>query len=184
MDEQNLEWILKPPFWVTSDNHYFHRNINLYEPCRPPDCDQVMLERWNETVGENDILFHLGDIALGKREQLEALAPKLHGRIFLIRGNHDRSGKANADWYRSLGFTLVPDDFTIDYQGWTVTFSHRPDPAKTRYPKHLQVHGHIHSRLWDNRRHINISVEHTDFRPVAVTELLDERIAELSKPKN
>jgi calcineurin-like phosphoesterase family protein len=180
MDEQNLEWVLKPPFWVTSDNHFHHKNIAIYEPIRPEDCDKVMIERWNEVVGENDIIFHLGDIALGKKEQFEETVTRLSGRIFMIRGNHDRSGPSGAKWYRDMGITLVPDNFKLTYKGYTVTFSHRPDPAATLYPAHLQVHGHIHSKEWDNLRHINVSVEKTDFRPVAIEALLDERIELLS----
>lgn len=179
MDAAKLEWILKPPFWVTSDNHFAHANINIYEPCRPPNCDAVMIERWNEVVADEDIVFHLGDIALGKREQFEETVTKLPGRIFMIRGNHDRKGAAGASWYRSLGIEIVEEPFRLNYDGWTVSFAHRPDHAAVLYPKHLQVHGHIHSREKENRRQINVCVERTDFRPVRVTELLDARIAEL-----
>lgn len=180
MDIVRLQEILKPPFWVTSDHHFHHVKIGEYEPCRPPDCDHVMLERWNQVVAPTDIVFHLGDIALGKKEQFELTARKLNGRIFLLRGNHDRTGPAGDAWYRSLGFTLVPDPFKIDYRGWTVSFAHRPDHTAVIESRHLHVHGHTHSRQKANRKQINVCVECTDFRPVRIEQLLDQRIKEIA----
>lgn len=52
--------------------------------------DNVLTERWNSRVGENDVVFVLGDLAMGNRggrtrESIE----RLNGWIILIRGNHD-----------------------------------------------------------------------------------------------
>jgi calcineurin-like phosphoesterase family protein len=72
--------------------------------------------------------------------------------------------------------------FTADYDGWKVRFTHRPDDEHkfVCYPKRLNVHGHAHSKTRGDRRLINLSVEAIDFRPVWITDVLDERITELS----
>jgi len=168
------------PLYVTADTHWNHARIPEFEPVRtqlPLDHNRVMLARWQEVVGEDDTIIHLGDVALGKKEDFERIGSRLSGRKFLIMGNHDRAPKR---WYFDYGFTIIPE-FWLDYRGWRVRFQHRPDYERVhvRYPKTLVVHGHVHSKTLDDRRQINCSVEVTDFRPVYITEVLDARISEL-----
>jgi calcineurin-like phosphoesterase family protein len=54
--------------WFTSDFHLGHRNIIRY--CNRPfdstdDMDATILANLNKKVGENDILYFLGDFCLG-----------------------------------------------------------------------------------------------------------------------
>ena len=170
------------PAWVTADQHWNHGRIVEFEPVRatlPADHNQVMLERWCETVSADDLLVHLGDVCLGKKEDFTAISSVLPGRKFLIRGNHDR---APAAFYEQHGFTLIPE-FWVDYRGWRVRFQHRPDYERVhvRCPKTLVVHGHVHSKTLADRRNINCSVEVTAFTPVWITDILDARIAELEE---
>lgn len=167
------------PFWVISDTHFFHHNIIRYAG-RPNNHDQLMLKRWRETVGADDLILHLGDLALGKREQIEELAPKLPGDRWLILGNHDRRSKRF--YYHELGFRITKP-FILSHRGWRILFSHQPDYPllHVRHPKTLNVHGHIHQKLHSDRRMINVSVEQTDYRPVQITDLIDERIDELER---
>ena len=44
---------------------------------------------WNSTVGKDDIVFHLGDFAMGGSAEWSRLLERLNGRIYLILGNHD-----------------------------------------------------------------------------------------------
>lgn len=170
--------LLELPFWVISDTHFFHRNITEYAG-RPEDHQELMLKNWRETIGDDDRILHLGDVALGKREQAEELLPTLPGDRYLVMGNHDRRGKR---FYYELGFRITKP-FILTYRDWRVLFSHQPDYALThvRYPKSLNVHGHIHQKTLTDRRMINVSVEQTDYRPVWITDLLDERISELER---
>lgn len=174
--------------WIVSDTHFHHARIVDY--CgRPEDHDRLMTERWQETVSENDVVLHLGDLCLARRgqtERTEELLAKLPGRMLMIRGNHD---KLPAHWYARQGIELV-SQFAIDYDGWTVSFSHRPGGEPKPYddprrliaePQQINVHGHIHDKLIDDWRMINVCVEQTDYRPVRLGGLLDDRIAELSE---
>jgi calcineurin-like phosphoesterase family protein len=38
-----------------------------------------------------DMVYHLGDFGFGHPKKLYELSLKLNGRIYLIRGNHDKS---------------------------------------------------------------------------------------------
>jgi calcineurin-like phosphoesterase family protein len=75
--------------WIISDTHFFHENIGRY--CdRPDGWQETIIENWNRLIQPEEIVFHVGDLALGKKENIEGLAPLLNGRLYLMRGNHDR----------------------------------------------------------------------------------------------
>lgn len=82
----------------TSDNHWFHRNIIKYSN-RPfesvEDMTEKMIKLWNKQVNPDDTVYHLGDFAFGKIEQIEELIPKLNGHLTMITGNHDKEVKKN-----------------------------------------------------------------------------------------
>lgn len=81
--------------YFTSDTHFSHNKDFIYES-RGFDSieehDAAIIERWNNVVKPNDIVYHLGDAMLGADHQygLDCLA-QLNGTIHMIRGNHDTS---------------------------------------------------------------------------------------------
>lgn len=161
------------PMWAISDTHFNHVNITKYEPIRRTlgkDHNRVMIERWAETVKDNEIILHLGDVALGKSDDFLRIAEQLPGRKLLLRGNHDTRSKA---WYAKHGFRLI-DNFDIIHRGWKIYFDHYP--RNLPYPCHLSVHGHVHSASKNDLKYMNLSVEVIDFRPIRLLEALDTRI--------
>jgi calcineurin-like phosphoesterase family protein len=167
--------------FVISDTHFNHVNIVKYEPIRQTlgaDHNVVMVRRWRETVPENGVVLHVGDLALGKSHDFHRIADQLTGiRKLLILGNHDKRSRA---WYAEHGFEVIPE-LWIEHEGWRIHVTHYPDqdPRNHANPKMLSLHGHIHSQSLDSRRFINCSVEVIDFRPQKLTALLDARISEL-----
>lgn len=132
-----------------------------------------MISHWQEAIGSNSTILHLGDLALGTREQIESLGKLLPGKKYLIRGNHDKRSRG---FYRSIGFELI-EPFDISFGDFRVRFTHYPDDDFVNESNfHLNVHGHIHSRLRENPRFINASVEHTNFKPIAILDLLEKRL--------
>jgi calcineurin-like phosphoesterase family protein len=155
--------------WLISDTHFFHANIAEY--CsRPNGWQDLIIENWNRWIRPDDIVFHLGDLALGKKESAEALIPPLNGRLFLMRGNHDRRSVA---FYHGLGITLVKDPYRMETNtGLKLAFSHRPivplDPGQ------LNLHGHIHNNPTPGLgpRHVNLSIEVRQYRPWRLSDIL------------
>src|SRR5690606_36562794 len=54
--------------WFTSDHHFGHANIIKF--CNRPyadadEMDRALVEKWNDVVGPDDMVFHLGDFTLG-----------------------------------------------------------------------------------------------------------------------
>jgi len=52
--------------------------------------DEAMIENWNKKVPKNGSVFHLGDVSFNTQRAL-AIIPRLNGKIYHIRGNHDKS---------------------------------------------------------------------------------------------
>jgi calcineurin-like phosphoesterase family protein len=86
--------------WITSDQHFYHNKIIGY--CDRPfkdvnEMNYEMLARWNNIVSVKDTVYHLGDIALTNKGNKTDLINKLHGKIILILGNHDKGKRHNLD---------------------------------------------------------------------------------------
>ena len=155
--------------WIISDTHFNHDNIVRY--CnRPLDHTEIMIDRWNRFVKDDDQVLHLGDIILGKRDVAYRVLSLLKGEKFFIRGNHDRQTE---EWYYEHGFTEIEPFFWWHGKA-KVYFSHLPD-MKERWT--INIHGHIHNNGYseDTPRYDyrNVSVEVMDYRPARLKQVLD-----------
>ncbi|MBP3886841.1 MAG: metallophosphoesterase, partial [Cellulosilyticum sp.] len=100
--------------WVTSDTHFDHKNIIKYcnRPFRTVDeMNNAIWQNWNSVVDVDDIVYHLGDFALGPSDgyirRVNNLLGVLNGKIYLVKGNHDR--KVN-----QLNFEAVFNGIELD----------------------------------------------------------------------
>jgi calcineurin-like phosphoesterase family protein len=81
--------------FVTSDLHFSHSNILKYCP-RPYEhkehMDQTLIEMFQEKVGDEDYVYHLGDFMFGhpKLKDFFNIFEKLPGNWHFILGNHDK----------------------------------------------------------------------------------------------
>lgn len=190
--------------FFTADLHLGHDAIRTLAP-RPFDSvnemDQTIIDRWNETVGDDDEVFVLGDYAMGDRKSgLNRLA-ELAGTKYLVVGNHDRSSVAmrNGHKYQRMyfeaGFDAVLDFAEVSLPpltkrgpGTRVMMSHYPYSGEhgDLDDRHAQlrlrdlgkplVHGHVHDE-WTSRFSdagtpmVNVGVERHDYRPVPAVEV-------------
>ena len=54
--------------WFTSDTHFGHNKEFLYGPrgfTIPIEMGEAIVDNWNEIVKPEDIVYHLGDFAMG-----------------------------------------------------------------------------------------------------------------------
>jgi calcineurin-like phosphoesterase family protein len=94
-----------------------------------------LVDNWNKTVSKTDTVLHLGDFtsddtANALEEKIRKYGNLLHGRILLIRGNHDT---AHSGVYETTGIELVNEFKNPWYNAATGTiknkkilFSHYP----------------------------------------------------------
>jgi len=72
--------------------HFDHKNILKY--CNRPfqDVDhmaEILVRNWNTVVDPSDMVFIVGDFAMGRREETLPIAKRLNGFKVLVPGNHD-----------------------------------------------------------------------------------------------
>ena len=83
---------MSEPFF-TSDTHFYDENILqiFNRPFKTVDAmNKALIENWNAKVKQDDLVYHLGDFALGcTPKQLKGILDQLNGCIILIRGNND-----------------------------------------------------------------------------------------------
>ena len=158
--------------FFVSDTHFFHKNIIKY--CDRPFSDvdemnQFMIDRWNEAVGPDDIVIHVGDVFMGRYKSFQesGLIEGLNGRKILIEGNRDRSAKR----MKLLGFDEVHKSVSLELpNGKVALLKHIPqeDTEGCDY----QFHGHTHSRLKIVDRHVNFTVEAWDYKPISLSDVM------------
>lgn len=152
--------------YYIADPHFFHGNLNTQMDCRGfenvESMNAYMLKKWNDKVRPNDEVVILGDLSWGKAEETNALLEKLHGRLYLIRGNHDRFLTNRA--YNANRFVWIKDYEELQDNKRKVILCHYPimcyngqyNLDKQGNPKTYMLYGHVHDtrdqRLLDQFR--------------------------------
>ncbi|WP_438447580.1 metallophosphoesterase [Gorillibacterium sp. sgz5001074] len=158
-----------PNVFMISDHHFGHRNIIDFESRPFADTEEMnerMIECWNESVGPEDRVYHLGDFSFLNKEKTRAILDRLNGYKILIMGNHDR-GRSRR-WWLEAGFDEV-SEHPIVYGGFFF-LSHEPMYMNKHMP-YVNIHGHIHGQKYEGLQYVNVSVEQWNYRPVSYEEI-------------
>lgn len=82
---------------ITSDQHFWHKNIlkfQLESGSRPfadvAEMNKELIDRHNSVVGEDDIVWYLGDFGFCNVNQTIDILRQLNGEKHYIFGNHDK----------------------------------------------------------------------------------------------
>ena len=183
--------------WFTSDTHFWHENIIKY--CDRPfrnaeEMNSELIRRWNETVPEDGIVFHLGDFCHGSPKQWNDILHSLHGKIFLILGNHDMKYYRGGDM---SGFEYVTQQMTIRVGAQSIILNHNPFLCYGgSYRNVWQLFGHVHSGPFshtglDHPRlkilfpmQYDVGVDNNGFHPVSfayVKQQIETQVAKARK---
>ncbi|WDH79248.1 hypothetical protein PTQ19_02020 [Microbacterium esteraromaticum] len=188
---RQLEFDFDAVDFVTSDNHFGHARISELASRPFTSVDEMnvtMIERWNALVRPDDVVLHLGDLALGPIETSIGLTSRLNGRRLLVPGNHDRVSPAMQSnraverfrpLYEDAGWTVLPEILHGTRRGVRLLASHYPYSGDTtgadRHSKHRPIddgipliHGHTHEHEFGphNYREFHVGVDAFDFAPI------------------
>jgi len=180
-----------PAVFLTSDTHFGHAGVCRFthedtgvkiRPWDNPDeMDEAMVKAWNETVGPNDKVYHLGDVVMSRKSL--PIMNRLNGDKILIRGNHDIfKDEDYAPYFRSLRGVHVMNGMIL---------SHIPLHEASLGRFGVNIHGHTHTNrvlkargvdaktgatLYSNEidvRYHCVCVEQTpDFAPILFEDVL------------
>lgn len=174
-----------PEIYFTSDHHFGHKNILIYEKEARPfqtleEMHEHLIDRWNSVVRDCDTIYHLGDFCFGRG--YIKIAERLRGKKRLVLGNHDT--------YPS-GDYLQYFDKLYGCKFWErCVLSHMPvHPNGLGSRWLLNLHGHLHSKIVmmpvfnkgtlqsistvPDHNYFNVSVERHNLTPVSADVIRD-----------
>lgn len=186
--------------FFTSDTHFGHARI--IELCDRPfrdidEMDAAMVDNWNNVVGPDDEVYHLGDVALGPWVRWNDILSALNGYKYLIIGNHDRVFSDNKPphvtrfWpiYEQWFETLSPAGALILEDGTEVSLSHFPYDGDSHDGDRYRdarlgdtgvplIHGHTHldkivSRSSKGTVQIHVGADAHNYTPVSEQQVMD-----------
>ena len=161
--------------FFTSDTHFGHGGaLGLYR--RPfasvAAMNEGLVERWNQTVGPEDTVWHLGDFAIRQRPTVVAgLLARLNGRKHLVAGNNDPPETRELE-----GWESVQSYLEMEVDGVSLVLCHYPFRSWRGMGKGwVNLHGHSHGKLKPQSRQFDVGVDVWGFRPVMLDEILHNR---------
>ena len=181
--------------FFTSDTHYSHSNIckattnwgegNLTRDFSSLEhMNNVIVDNINETVGENDILFHLGDWSFGGFDNITEFRNKLNCKnIHLLLGNHDHHIERNKDNIQRL-FTSINQYINLDIRRpnkaaidkYKLILMHFPIVSWDGMNEGIiHLHGHVHlpkHQKINGCRAIDVGIDGNDFEPYSLDNIL------------
>ncbi|TYC49858.1 metallophosphatase [Weissella muntiaci] len=168
--------------FFTSDTHFFHEILlqsNNFSP-RPydnlEDFHKGLIQAWNERVTNEDVVYHLGDVAfLNKIKPVQRgydltleILKELHGQIQFVKGNHDTrsffkyleknnyqlaDGK-NKFVFHDVGLILKANGHQFFMTHYPLMFGQTQNS--------INLHGHIHNSMVNVPENINVGVDSAD----------------------
>jgi len=189
--------------WATSDLHLQHVNILRYSrrsfitgkdpktglPTPTPDDVERMtrevITRYNARVQPGDLVYILGDLAMGQKDKHPELLRQLNGTKILVYGNHDerfikdpttkKSRPETLDEIRArylgMGFSEVYDHLMVTHPDYGLIYMrHIPDP---NFTGNLHFCGHVHEDFDRIGNIINVGVDVRDLEPKTFKELVE-----------
>jgi calcineurin-like phosphoesterase family protein len=182
--------------WFTSDTHYNHGNIcsATTQWTNPVTCREFkslehmnahLVGNINEKVGQDDILFHLGDWSFGGFEQIELFRNQIVCKnVHLITGNHDHHIENNREGIQSV-FSSVNKYLNLNVK-WNVgtplmgeqrfALMHFPIASWDNMARGaIHLHGHVHFEA-DKRigmgKMMDVGVDGNELYPIDMSEVL------------
>lgn len=158
--------------WIWSDLHLADRSVLLAwnRPFRSIEqMNHHLLREWHRRVRPGHTIICLGDVAhpdAWRDRRLTLDVRDCPGRRVLIVGNHDRDRQA----LREAGFA-VQHAAALCATDPPLALTHVP--LRHVPPAAVNIHGHLHKADGPSRRHVNVSVERTDYAPVGLSWILE-----------
>lgn len=166
----------------TSDTHFGHANVIKYSN-RPytsvQDMNEAMVKSWNETVKDEDTVWHLGDVAFMPVADLIVLLKRLKGHKNLVLGNHDKNIQKKIKDFLGPGlFETIQFYKEIKLDATKVVLLHYGMRVwNCSHHGAIQLHGHSHGSLPPHGKSVDVGVDspyvlgRPTYRPLDWTEV-------------
>jgi calcineurin-like phosphoesterase family protein len=202
--------------FFVSDTHFSHSNIcsattkwkdagdTVRQFSSLEEMNRTIVDNINAVVGEDDILFHLGDWSFGGFEQIEKFRSQLVCKnIHIVLGNHDHHIERDKDGIQSLFSSVhsfIPHLLVKREKEGSKGMMERFGFCVFHYPIAswidmnqgvIHLHGHVHLpkhlKLGEGRS-LDVGMDGNDMKPYSLDEVMrlvkNQPIRKLALPKD
>lgn len=180
--------------FLTSDLHFGHdrefvwgaRGFSSVE-----EMNEAIILNWNSIVEDDDYIYILGDVMLGKSKNIECLK-RLKGKIHIVLGNHDTSNKEKM--YRGLPnvVEIAEIGIKLKYKKYTFVLTHYPmmtpnidKESLTQTTLNLYGHTHQVNNFYQGMPYMyHVGVDSHSCYPVLLDDIIEEMKAQMIIFKN
>lgn len=155
---------------VSSDLHIGHRNVVKWRPnfSSVEEHDEYIINSHIRNIDKRDVWVCLGDVCFD-RDKLHLLNQINCEKKVLILGNHCTEHLSIMDLLEV--FDEIHSMKKGSYKGVRYWLSHAPiHPEELR--ERINIHGHCHERCIDGSQYLNACLEHTNYEPIWMEDLL------------
>ena len=136
------------------------------------EMDDYIVEQWNSVVKKKDVTWILGDVTFEKSTPY-ILLNQLNGIKKIILGNHDQP--QHVPELLKYVNNVSSSKLIKNGEYGNILLSHIPiHPQEFEYRLDYNIHGHVHTNTYKDKRYINVSAEVIDYKPKTLEELLNE----------
>ena len=167
--------------WFTSDPHFMHTNIMKYTDRKFKDVDEMnetLINNWNNVVKDDDLIFCLGDFALGNEKGCHEILKRLNGHKALIKGNHEKTvlnksyniDEFDGGIYERLEIRVIDEEVSNEFQD--IVLSHYPMLAWNKSHRgSWSLFGHVHG-IFDGKpflspNQLDVGVDSHNYTPIS-----------------
>lgn len=164
--------------------------------------DNALIKNWNQQVGPEDSVYHLGDFAWGTYEHINNIIDRLNGKIYFIFGNHDKEIRRNTEHCKFQWAKEVYELKTGQHTYFLSHYAHLVWNKSHHGARHLFGHSHGTIRLprfcqqcgsgltvdyvcgrcgfsgWGAK--MDVGVDCNDYRPISIDEI-ERKLSSVTK---
>lgn len=162
--------------YFTSDLHFCYKKGQCKVGTRVfnsyVEKDEFLIERWNDTVKQEDEVYLLGDVSEGNGTKTNEILRRLNGKKYLVVGNNDRYLE-DATFDENL-YEWIKQYYELHEMDTKFVLFHYPIEVWSGCRKdRVHLHGHLHrpKAIYKPIRRYEVGVDAHDGRPVSIDEI-------------
>jgi calcineurin-like phosphoesterase family protein len=186
--------------FYSADLHFNHENILKPEYTARPwktvsEMNEALINNYNSVVTPEDIVYILGDFAMGNKDEIPGLVARMNGHKHLVLGNHDyRKPRVIRPQILAAGFESIQESLCIQDGEASLFLCHEPQPMDKWPTKTYHLCGHVHNSFtraaytagWSEKHEVvhsfnphesglivNVGVDVCNYFPMTLEQLLN-----------
>lgn len=145
----------KQNIFLISDTHFNHPFMVEWW-IRWKEYQSKIINRWRETVWENDIIIHLWDVIFDRPSELTFILESLPGYKIHVRGNHDKN---TCKWYMEHWFNESHDEYFLYHWKWIVHCTHKPVLTHAQYNICWHLHWYTNNNTFRKKEKLLLTAK-------------------------